>query len=48
MKEEKKYQKEKKSKPKRRNRKKKKVSKMWEAAMKLKGSLIVHDPKFLL
>ena len=28
--------------------KKKKVSKMWEAAMKLKGSLIVNDPKFLL
>lgn len=27
---------------------KKKVSKTWEAAMKLKGSLIVNDPKFLL
>ena len=28
--------------------KKKKVSKMREAAMTLKGSLIVNDPKFLL
>lgn len=28
--------------------KKRKVSKTWEAAMKLKGSLIVNDPKFLL
>ena len=28
--------------------KKKKVSKTWEAAMKLKGSLIVNDPKFLI
>lgn len=27
---------------------KKKVSKTWEAAMRLKGSLIVNDPKFLL
>ena len=26
----------------------KKVSKTWEAAMRLKGSLIVNDPKFLL
>lgn len=25
-----------------------KVSKTWEAAMKLKGSLIVNDPTFLL
>ena len=25
-----------------------KVSKTWEAAMRLKGSLIVNDPKFLL
>jgi len=25
-----------------------KVSKTWEAAMKLKGSLIVNDPAFLL
>lgn len=28
--------------------KKRTVSKTWEAAMKLKGSLIVNDPKFLL
>ena len=28
--------------------KKKKPSKTWEAAMRLKGSLIVNDPKFLL
>lgn len=28
--------------------KKRKVSKTWEAAMKLKGSLIVNDPQFLL
>lgn len=28
--------------------KKKKVSKTWEAAVRLKGSLIVNDPKFLL
>lgn len=28
--------------------KKRKVSKTWEAAMRLKGSLIVNDPKFLL
>ncbi len=27
---------------------KKKASKTWEAAMRLKGSLIVNDPKFLL
>lgn len=27
---------------------KRKVSKTWEAAMRLKGSLIVNDPKFLL
>ena len=27
---------------------KKKVSKTWEAAMRLKGSLIVNDPTFLL
>lgn len=27
---------------------KKRVSKTWAAAMKLKGSLIVNDPKFLL
>lgn len=26
----------------------KKVSKTWEAAMRLKGSLIVNDPTFLL
>ena len=26
----------------------KKVSKTWEAMMRLKGSLIVNDPKFLL
>lgn len=25
-----------------------KVSKTWEAMMRLKGSLIVNDPKFLL
>lgn len=25
-----------------------KASKTWEAAMRLKGSLIVNDPKFLL
>ena len=48
MKEEKKYQKEKEVKAKAQKSKKKKVSKMWEAAMKLKGSLIVNDPKFLL
>lgn len=30
------------------SKKKKKVSKTWEAAQKLKGSLIVNDPKFLL
>lgn len=29
-------------------KKSKKVSKTWEAAQKLKGSLIVNDPKFLL
>ena len=46
MKEEKKIPEEKKVKVQR--SKKKKVSKMWEAAMKLKGSLIVNDPKFLL
>lgn len=28
--------------------KKRTVSKTWEAAMKLKGTLIVNDPKFLL
>ena len=28
--------------------KKTKVSKTWEAAQRLKGSLIVNDPKFLL
>ena len=28
--------------------KKKKVNKTWEALGKLKGSLIVNDPKFLL
>lgn len=28
--------------------KKRKVSKTWEAAMRLKGSLIVNDPHFLL
>lgn len=28
--------------------KKRKVSKTWEAAMRLKGSLIVNDPTFLL
>lgn len=28
--------------------KKRKVSKTWEAMQKLKGSLIVNDPKFLL
>ena len=28
--------------------KKKKVNKTWEAFGKLKGSLIVNDPKFLL
>ena len=27
---------------------KRKVSKTWEAAMRLKGSLIVNDPQFLL
>lgn len=27
---------------------KRKVSKTWEAAIRLKGSLIVNDPKFLL
>lgn len=28
--------------------KEKKVSKTWEAMMRLKGSLIMNDPKFLL
>lgn len=28
--------------------KKRKVSKTWEAMQRLKGSLIVNDPKFLL
>ena len=27
---------------------KRKFSKTWEAAMRLKGSIIVHDPAFLL
>ncbi|MDR0988630.1 MAG: hypothetical protein LBM06_04100 [Prevotellaceae bacterium] len=27
--------------------KKKRVSKTWEAAQRLKGSIIVYDPKFL-
>lgn len=27
---------------------KRKYSKTWEAALRLKGSLIVNDPKFLL
>ena len=27
---------------------KRKVSKTWEAALRLKGSLIVNDPQFLL
>lgn len=26
----------------------KKVSKTWEAAMRLKGSIVVNDPSFLL
>lgn len=46
MEEEKKIPEEKKAKV--QKPKKKKVSKTWEAAMKLKGSLIVNDPKFLL
>ena len=29
-------------------KRKSKVSKTWEAAMRLKGSLVVYDPKFLL
>lgn len=29
-------------------KRKRKVSKTWEAAMRLKGSLVVYDPKFLL
>lgn len=48
MEEEKKLPEEKKAKAKVQKPKKKKVSKTWEAAMKLKGSLIVNDPKFLL
>lgn len=38
----------KKAKAKEQKPKKKKVSKTWEAAMRLKGSLVVNDPKFLL
>ena len=29
-------------------KRKRKVSKTWEVAMRLKGSLVVYDPKFLL
>ncbi len=46
MKEEKKIPEEKKVKVQRSE--KKKVNKTWEALGKLKGSLIVNDPKFLL
>lgn len=48
MEKEKKISEEKEVKAKAKKPKKKKVSKTWEAAMKLKGSLIVNDPKFLL
>lgn len=44
---EKKIQEKKEASPKAR-KPRKKVSKTWKAAMKLKGSLIVNDPKFLL
>lgn len=46
MEEEKKILEEKKAKV--QKSKKKKVNKTWEAFGKLKGSLIVNDPKFLL
>lgn len=46
--EEEKKQPEEKAKAKAQKPKKKKVSKTWEAAQRLKGSLIVNDPKFLL
>lgn len=46
--EEEKKQPEEKAKAKAQKPKKKKVSKTLEAARKLKGSLIVNDPKFLL
>lgn len=46
MEEEKKISEEKKAKV--QKSKKKKVNKTWEALGKLKGSLIVNDPKFLL
>ena len=45
--EEEKKQPEEKAKAKVQKLKKKKVSKTWEAAQRLKGSLIVNDPKFL-
>lgn len=46
--EEEKKQPEEKAKAKVQKPKKKKVSKTWEAAQRLKGSLILNDPKFLL
>lgn len=46
--EEEKKQPEEKAKAKAQKPKKKKVSKTLEAARRLKGSLIVNDPKFLL
>lgn len=48
MEEEKKIPEEKEAKAKVRKPKKRKVSKTWEAMQKLRGSLIVNDPKFLL
>ena len=48
MKKEKKISEKKEVKAKAQKPKKKKVNKTWEAFGKLKGSLIVNDPKFLL
>lgn len=48
MKEEEGKKPEKKAKAPKAKAKKRTVSKTWEAMQKLKGSLIVNDPKFLL
>lgn len=48
MEEEKKISEVKEAKAKVQKPKKKKVNKTWEAMQRLKGSLIVNDPKFLL
>ena len=48
MEKEKKMPDKKQSKDKEPKSRKRKVSKTWEAAMRLKGSLVVNDPKFLL